>query len=226
MTKVNDPIESPMLVAYTKVIRFIYPLAMDMLERPDLEKHRLKIHQLQMRYDVGSDCSPLFDSFFSLWSLFDAQYRGQTLGERLLPLIREQDELIADIVEVLNNSYLGVYSFEGHHGSKVTLRDLFTNETCCAVNQSGYQGQAEEIWLTRLLQTHETATVAISSPYVANGDSAPWLSYLRENGVIPGDIESYKAFMKCGDWIGYICKHVEGIHKEFIQISPPKRKKR
>lgn len=78
-----------------------------------------------------------------------------------------------------------MYRVEGHSEPCVYLSDLVTNQRCSAICESGYRGNAGDLWFTRVLPTALTGQsehVVFTSPYVLMSPDATGWAIPRSNG--------------------------------------------
>ncbi|MEO7206832.1 MAG: hypothetical protein ABI145_08590 [Steroidobacteraceae bacterium] len=130
--------------------------------------------------------SPISTSYFWCWSNFDATANAhrETLGSVTLRIAAEfgVHRKMLSLMQSFNNSRMSLYRVEGHTDACVQLRDLVTNQPCLAACESGYAGNAGEIWFTRVLPpalTGQSEHVVFTSPYVLiSPDATGWRQYL------------------------------------------------
>jgi hypothetical protein len=130
--------------------------------------------------------SPISTSYFWCWSNFDAAANAhrETLGSVTLRIAAEfgVHPKMLSLMQIFNDSRMGVYRVEGHRDACVYLSDLVTNQRCSAICESGYAGKAGELWFTRVLPpslTGQSDHVVFTSPYVLMlPDATGWTQYL------------------------------------------------
>ena len=160
--------------------------------------------------------SPVTNSHFAMWSLFDLQFgqSHETIGTCFLR-IAELTDLPAGLQATalaLQNSRLALYVHCGHDGLFVSLREIGQERIERCLVPAGYRGEAGEIWLARLLPPASTLFdyhVVSTTPYVIGDGSEPaWLAYLdRERRRL-----SSKPLPRKIDATTYIMKHGPSVN--------------
>ena len=173
--------------------------------------------------------SPVTTSHFAMWSLFDLQFgqSRETIGTCFLR-IAELTGMPAGLrttVATMQASRLGIYVHCGHDDRLVRLREIGSETSILSFAQSGYRGQAGEIWLARLLPPASALFkyhVVATTPYILRGGSeAAWLAYLERERqrlgskmkVLARNMDATGCIMKYGPsanhWNEYIfCAYV------------------
>ena len=129
--------------------------------------------------------SPISTSYFWCWSNFDAAANAhrETLGSVTIRIAAEfgVHSMMLTLMQTFNDSRMGVYRVEGHRHARPQLLDLVTNQRFSATCESGYIGNAGELWFARLLPPAMTASsdhVVFTSPYVLIApDVMGWTQY-------------------------------------------------
>lgn len=168
---------------------------------------------------VGPPMSPLTASYFFFWSIcdFSPNGDGETLGSATLDVVREigmHTNWLEPMAEIVR-SKMGLWIHEGTTGGRVRLRELVTGDQQTCVVPSGYRGQADEVWLARVLKAPPVdgaEPVAITTPYrLAETSEQQWMEYLgRALSAYPRDKwgQVYPILMKYGEhprfWPEYI----------------------
>ncbi len=130
--------------------------------------------------------SPVTNSHFAMWSLFDLQFgqSHETIGTCFLR-IAELTDLPANLrttASALQSSRLGLFVHCGHEGRFARLREIGQERIVRCHVPAGYAGVTGEIWLARLLSPASALFdyhVVSTTPYVIRDGSEPaWLAYL------------------------------------------------
>ena len=147
----------------------------------------------------GPPMSPLTSSYFTTWAFFDVRFGPdqETTGTCLLDSaeLLEIDPYMAETLQKLQDSRMGIYEHCGWNGSRVYLRELVTGAEfeCCV--PAGYRGKQGELWYVRccpplgdLFDYH----LAFTTPYVLTGaNKSDWTAYLKKSILqIAADNES------------------------------------
>ncbi len=122
---------------------------------------------------AGPPMSPLTDSYFSLWKLFDVRFGSsrETMGSCILRILSEFDSLpwLVDILELMHRSRMGFFVHCGNEEAGVRLREVGTAEVISGVVPAGYAGSKGEIWFARVLPPPHPLCrrhVVLTTPYV------------------------------------------------------------
>ena len=135
----------------------------------------------------GPPMSPLTGSYFFCWAVFDAA-KGrakETIGTCILAVARwaGADPELIRIMEIMQDSRMGLYIHEGSEGDIVHLRELVTGERLPCLSPSGYRGKRDEIWLARVLPPPAPVfqeSVVFTTPYViTDPGEREWQAYLE-----------------------------------------------
>ena len=157
----------------------------------------------------GPPMSPLTKSFFTCWAFFDA-YVGsaeETIGTTTMAVgtsFGMHAELIR-MIELMQQSRMGVYAHQGCDGDAVLLRELVTDKLCRAIVPAGYRGRKGELWYVRVLpppfpggEEH----VVFTTPYLLLKPGVrEWLAYFRRHlpdAPAAARIAQYEHHMKFG----------------------------
>ncbi len=197
--------------------RYIYAqnqasvMAEQLTMRPELDRFTRLIGKAEDDYEPsGPPMSPLTNSFFTCWALFDAciGLERETLGTITMAVgnaFGMPNDLIR-LIALMQDSRMGVYVHEGTDGGAIVLRELVTNRRCKAICPSGHAGQAGELWYARVLPPPPAAGIEVhvvfTTPYVLvePGERA-WLAYFdRTLPEGPADKRNaaYETHMKWG----------------------------
>lgn len=155
---------------------------------------------------LGPPMSPLTNSYFSTWSLFDLQFGPdkETIGTCLLDTgsaLGLTPEML-EVTERFQNSRMGLYEHCGRDGDKVRLRELLTEKVCVCHPTSGYVGNEGELWYVRLCPPVLGLAdyhVSVTTPYVLLASKADWIVYLKRQLLGAADLStSLHEFFKHG----------------------------
>jgi len=169
------------------------------------------ISEAEDRYlPSGPPMSPLTTSYFSCWSFFDACVGGgaETIGTTMLKVCGAfgMDDNLLRLVQLMQNSRMGVYVHEGREGDLAVLRELATDTVHRAIVPSGYRGQQGELWYVRVLPPPlpgGAEQVVITTPYVLlNPGPREWLAYFGRT-VAGAGRQAYERHMKYGPTPSY-----------------------
>jgi len=160
----------------------------------------------------GPPMSPLTTSYFTCWAFFDLQFgpEKETIGTCFLDVTSQigfsQD--MSDILEIMQNSRMGIYEHLGIHRGRVLLQDIITQEKYLCYVPAGYQGEKGQCWMVRLLPPlHNLCdySMVFTTPYVLIGETKEdWLDFIKRSMVgVDKSIDSYHNFMKYGLGIHY-----------------------
>lgn len=211
--------EFPGFAAYLYVTNWALGLVEAAQDLKDLWRHIDRIAKAEEDYmPEGPPMSPITRSMFCAWSLWDLTVglKRESLGSIFLAIGRVQgmDPLFLGVLEKLVESRLGLHVHEGTTDGIVALRELVTGERRVCVCPAGYEGQAGEVWLTRVLPPPAATlaeAVVLTTPYViSNPGLAGWQAYLdRTLSAIAGDPRTaYARLMKRGlserFWLEYV----------------------
>jgi len=177
----------PTYAIYVHVQNQMSVMAEQLMEFPEMKSFAKIIGEAHEEYMPSwPPMSPISTSYFWCWSNFDATVNAyrETLGSVTLRIAAEfgVHRKMLSLMQTFNESSMSVYRVEAHRDACVQLRDLVTNQQCSAICESGYAGNAGEIWFTRVLPPALTAQpehVVFTSPYVLiSPDATSWAQYL------------------------------------------------
>lgn len=176
----------PAHAMYVHVQNQMSVMAEQLLKLPEMKAFAKIIGAAQDDYMPSwPPMSPITTSFFWCWSNFDvtANAHRETLGSVTLRIAAEfgVHPKMLSLMQTFHNSRMSVYRVEGHRDACVQLRDLVTHLRCSAICESGYAGNAGELWFTRVLPPAlpgQSNHVVFTSPYVLIApDSMGWIEY-------------------------------------------------
>lgn len=157
----------------------------------------------------GPPMSPLTTSFFTCWAFFDAcaGLADETIGTTSLAVgsaFGMHDELLR-VIELLQESRMGIYAHEGIEKDVVVLRELVTDRVCRAISPSGYRGRKGELWYARVLPPPLPGLgehVVFTTPYVLlKPGEYDWQAYFRRalpDAPPQARLDAYERHMKFG----------------------------
>lgn len=158
----------------------------------------------------GPPMSPLTHSFFSCWAFFDACVGPckETVGT-IMAKVGEalgMDREILRLVQLMQDSRMGIYLHEGTEGELAVLRELATGMACRAIVPSGYRGKRGELWYARVLPPplpDGAEHVVFTTPYVLlRPGPREWRAYFAR--TLPGARgAAYEKHMKYGPTCSY-----------------------
>jgi hypothetical protein len=132
--------------------------------------------------------SPLTKSYFSCWLLFDMSIGldKETLATIIIDLAKPLGlhPTTVGVMQVMQDSRMGIYELMGRQGNKILLRELTGNEVVACICPAGYRGkQPGELWLVRVLPPVLAPfdySVIFTTPYVLlSPDKTSWEAYLN-----------------------------------------------
>lgn len=171
---------------YARVQNQMSIMAEQLLKLPEMKAFGKIIGEAYEEYMPSwPPMSPVSTAYFWCWSNFDATANAhrETLGSVTLRIAAEfgVHAKMLTLMQIFNDSRMGVYRVEGQRESHVQLRDLATNQRCSAICDSGYIGTAGELWFARVLPPPMSLPldhVVFTSPYVLIApDEAGWSQY-------------------------------------------------
>jgi len=131
--------------------------------------------------------SPLTTSHFNCWLLFDISVgiNKESLTTIILDLAKQLGlhKDVSDVMQVMQDSRMGIYEYMGNKGNKVLLRELTCVDIISCICPSGYQGKNKgELWFARILPPVLGLfdySVVFTTPYVLIEPSInDWVKYL------------------------------------------------
>jgi hypothetical protein len=170
---------------YAHVQNQMSVMAEQLLKLPEMKGLAKIIGEAQEEYMPSwPPMSPISASYFWCWSTFDATANAhrETLGSVTLRIAAEfgVHPKMLTLMQAFNDSRMSVYRVEGYTDATVHLLDLVTNQQCLSVCESGFSGNAGELWFTRVLPPPlgHAEHVVFTSPYVLISPNATgWTQY-------------------------------------------------
>lgn len=225
------PAHAPYVFLYNRVSM----LAEVLSSLEEFEPLAQLIHDAEDAYTPeGPPVSPLTRSYFGMWAYFDAAVGPQreTLGTCILgvgSLVGISPRFL-ELLQLMQDSRMGLYVHEGTQGSSQVLRELVTEEKRPYVVPAGHIGQPGEVWLARTLPSPSPAIshgVVFTTPFVMRGyGEREWLEYLLRTlpkMKSPDERSAYAALMKWGlssySWHDYIFQAYAGHDREAVYLT-------
>lgn len=208
----------PLFTECALAMILIMPLSYITLTMPGFRKHRKMIDQAEAKYNPEDPLTPVFEAYFTMWSLFDVEVEktGKVLADVVDPLKTSLkiDEDKMDLIERMRMSYTGVYLCEEKLEESLKLKEIPSGRSIEAILEPGWDEEIEkgDILLIRLIEDILEGTyIQLSSPYVVKSTEEDWIEFFAEHGIDQGqsfDLEKYREFMKRGIspdfWLSYI----------------------
>lgn len=178
---------APAHALYVYVQNQVSVLAEVLTSLPEMSRFAEIIGTAEDEYlPSGPPMSPLTKSYFTCWAFFDAALGidRETIGTCILALGSRlaMNEDLLRLVELMQNSRMGLYVNEGPAAGGTRLRELVSDIELPCIVPAGYRGKKGEVWLVRLLPPPLADTqehVAFTTPYVIlQPDEAGWKQYL------------------------------------------------
>jgi hypothetical protein len=198
----------PLHAAYVAVQNFTSFFAEQVAPLDELEPYYQIFTAAEDEYAPGSPpISPLTNSYFSMWALFDVRFGPdlETIGTCLLDTGADlgMNEGMLSVTRLSQNTRMGIYEHCGQEGSMVRLRELLTDQVFLCHSASGYAGHDGELWYVRLCPPvidQIDYQVAITTPYILIGAGKPdWTACLNKQLLGAGDeAKALNAFLKHG----------------------------
>lgn len=225
----------PVHALYASVQNIVSLLLEVLSQMPELEPLVKVIAQAEDEYmPEGPPMSPLTLSYFEMWATFDATVDSQreTLGTCLLDAgtALGMDPEFLRLVQVMQDSRMGLYVHQGVKGPTQVLRELLTGEEHPFVVPSEYIGHPGEVWLARTLPPPSTAFahgIVFTTPYVMRGYGEPeWQDFLARTLPKVKALDKRSAYfelMKWGlslrYWPEYIFEAYCGHEREVVYLT-------
>lgn len=208
----------PLFAQCTLAMTLIMPLSYMALALPEFKKHRKVIEKAESKYRIEDPLSPIFESYFTMWTLFDLEIEktGKVLTDLAIsskmPLDIDEGKL--ELIERIKMSYTGVYLCEEELEESFKFREIPSGRSIEAILEPGWDEEIEkgDVLLIRLIEdTQDKTYIQLSSPYIVKSTEDDWIEFFAEHGIDCGesfDFEKYRTFMKRGIspdfWLNYI----------------------
>jgi hypothetical protein len=145
---------------------------------------------------------------------------------RLLKRLGSDPEFVR-LVEIMQDSRMDLYEYQGVENECVWLRELVTGLDVSCLVPAGYLGRPDEVWLARVLPPPSAEfrdSIVITTPYIIVRPRAPgWYAFLER--TLPKlkcstPYEAYDRLMKYGlslnYWNEYILEAYAGAETSAI----------
>ncbi len=132
--------------------------------------------------------SPLTASYFNCWLLFDIKVglKQETLTTIIIDLANQLslDKEVRDVMQIMQDSRMGIYEYLGKQNDKVLLREITSNEVITCICPAAYQGKYEgELWFVRIFPPVFGLfdySIVFTTPYILiNPTVDNWIQYLN-----------------------------------------------
>ena len=185
----------------------------------------------------GPPMSPLTNSYFTMWSMFDVRFgrSRETMGSCILRVAEEFDTpaWLMEAVERMQQSRMGFFVHCGSDGGLVQLREVGKQETVSCSVPAGYAGIVGEIWFVRVFPPDGRSCnhhIVFNTPYVVRDyPESAFIDYLaRELARMKGKKSSraddaHNFLMKYGPdpnhWNEYIFCAYTGHQREAVFLT-------
>jgi len=221
----------PLYSIYTDVFIEVQNFIEYLVELPGIDKLHQSWNKAQDTYLPSyPPMSPITDSYFSTWSVFDMAVgvKRESYATLMIDCLKSfhGDPSFLTVLEAMQRSRMGLYFHEGFQGDFILLRELYTNQKIKAdVPNEKHKGVKGEFWFVRLLPDFSGRldySLAFTTPYILVNTQAPrshapsshekmWLEFIERNLFKmkkKTTAEAYDAFMKFGlnqfYWLEYI----------------------
>jgi hypothetical protein len=198
------------LALYSNVQQLMALLAQVVIGMPELRKFGDLLDELWEIYAPSfPPMSPISNSFYAFWTLFDLRIEDtdETLADLVLTLIRAFGFNLdfVDVAEKLAVTRMGVYECENSSGEFVVLRELVSGELYTVCSSSGYEAVPGELWFVRLappICSTLDCWIAVGTPYILlKPEKLEWISLFEKHGILAGDADckaKLHTFLKFG----------------------------
>lgn len=181
-----DPLHASYISAHNLVSLLCEELSMLSLLKPFV---RLVSAAETTYMPDGPPFSALTRSYFTSWAFFDVAFGKdretiggciQALGDDL-----EIDAGLLYVIQLMQQSYMGIYEHCGRKDPAIILRDIVTDKRYPCYVPTGYPGKEGQLWYVRLLPplSGYHYNVAFTTPYILLTAKDEWISFL--NRTVP-----------------------------------------
>lgn len=208
----------PLFAKCALAMTIVMPLCYMALTIKEFKKHRKMIDIAEAQYLPEDPFSPVFDSYFTMWTLFDAEVEktGKVLADvvKTLKFPLKIDEDTIDLIERMKATYPGIYICEEKLSELFLVREIPSGRLVEAVLEPGLEEVVEEenILMVRLIEDVQEGThVQLSSPYIIQSTEDDWREFFADQGIKGGkpfDLNKYRTFMKKGKFPGFWMHYV------------------
>ncbi len=217
----------PSHAVYASTQNLVSYLAENLSILPELDEYHKIAGDAEDEYMPGyPPMSPLTISYFTLWAFFDLRFGRdrETIGTCLSDIGSEIGihKGYIELIRILQESRMGIYSQQGLEGKSVLLYEIFTKiQYRCHVG-SGYTGRKNEIWFARIVPPPFNINdqyIVITTPYVViETPKEDWEEYFNRSlprvGIDP-PILAYTELMKHGLEINYWNEYIFQAYYNF-----------
>lgn len=182
-----DPLHA--IYIHTQNLLSILVEALQAIPEPALSRFFNTVEAADDAYIPSSPpMSPLTKSYFSCWLLFDMSIGldKETLATIIIDLAKPLGlhPSMVGVMQVMQDSRMGIYEFMGRQGNHVLLKELTGHTVIPCFCPAGYKGaQPGELWLARVLPPVLESfdySVIFTTPYVLlSPDKNSWEAYLK-----------------------------------------------
>lgn len=135
----------------------------------------------------GPPISPITNSYFSLWAIFDVLFGKpeETIGTCSIAFAKKAKlpKWIVDALVIMQSSRIGLYIHSGFESNFVKFRELGSQNIFLAHVPVDYKGNKGDVWLARLLPalfSPDNYFIVMTTPYVIRGNTEfDFLSYIE-----------------------------------------------
>lgn len=184
-----------------------------MTELPEFDSYCKIISKAEDEYmPDGPPISPLTRSFFTAWAFFDVRFgrNRESIGSIMIDLAPQigMDAVSAKALRQFQSSRMGVYEHAGLAGSKIRLRELWTDKELVCHVPVKHRGKKGELWFTRLCPSVTELTdyhVVWGTPYILKQTTKKdWIEFLNRSLLKVKDKEAgLHRFLKYGRGVNY-----------------------
>lgn len=237
----EESIESgkdPLHAVYTHAQNLLSVLVETLQEIPDpaLDRFFKTINAAHEAYQPeGPPMSPLTNSYFSCWLMFDVAVglQKETLTTIIIDLAKQLGlhQQMVEVFQLMQNSRMGIYEYIGNKDDKVLLKELTTDEVITCICPAGHHGQYKgELWLVRILPPvfgMFDYSLVFTTPYILlNPTTEGWLEYLnrtiskKKSRTIANSLENLMKYgLSDNYWNEYIFQAYVNFKPELIYLE-------
>lgn len=226
----------PMFGLYMQVLQALMMTGQFLLAEERLVKSHRLIRRLEKRYGVGMPGSPVLESYFNYWMLFDIPVvpTGEALGHVAFKIMEAVEPLSAEFTFLAHQSIqsrLGFYEHLGFDGDVILMRELPFGQKLRVIGTIPYSGNEGEIWLARPLPYLHDAEHWIlgTTPYIIRHTTVEACQqFFSRRGIASGQGEAettakLQSLMKHPSridfWMRYFSRAAIGSCQECIELD-------
>ena len=183
----HDPLHA--VYIYTQNLLSVLTESLQEIPEPSLNRFFNTIEAADDTYMPDfPPMSPLTTSYFNCWLMFDISVglNKETLTTIVIDLANQLGlhKDVTDVMQIMQDSRMGIYEYQGHQGDKILLRELTGNNVLPCICPAGYQGTSKgELWFVRILPPTFGLfdySVVFTTPYVLIKPTTDhWIKYLN-----------------------------------------------